>query len=166
MSVRQLGYLGFLLLVFFFGKFNYPAVPAKTQDASFVTITKVIDGDTVEIAGGKKVRLIGIDTPETVDPRRPVGCFGRQASDFTKSGLLNQFVRLEKDVSETDKYGRLLRYVWLGDELFNETLVRQGYAHASSYPPDIKYQDRFTAAQAIARQAKLGLWGQECGGLP
>lgn len=122
-------------------------------------VTKVVDGDTIEIEGGKTIRYIGIDTPETVDPRKPVQCFGLEASNKNKELVLNKRVRLEKDVSETDKYGRLLRYVYVGDTFVNDYLVRQGYAYASSYPPDVKYQNQFTQAQAEARNANRGLWG-------
>jgi micrococcal nuclease len=75
-------------------------------------------------------------------------------------------VGLEKDVSETDGFGRLLRYVWLGAEMVNATLVREGYAQASAYPPDIKYQDLFSQLQADAREAGRGLWGAACEGTP
>lgn len=78
-----------------------------------LTVAKVIDGDTIMANDGMTIRLIGIDTPETVDPRRPVGCFGKEASNFTKQLLLGKQISVEKDVSETDKYGRLLRYVYL-----------------------------------------------------
>src|SRR3990167_5190540 len=125
-----------------------PTVADTIEPNGLVLITKVIDGDTVEIEGGSRVRLIGIDTPETVDPSRPVGCYGREASNFTKSQLEGKEVRLEKDISETDRYGRLLRYVWIGDVFFNETLVKEGYAQSSTYPPDVKYQDKFLAALA------------------
>lgn len=123
-----------------------------------VLVTRVIDGDTVEIEGGEKVRYIGIDTPETVDPRKPVQCYGKEASDKNKELVEGKEVKLEKDISETDKYGRLLRYVWLGDILVNEYLVKEGYAQVSTYPPDVKYQDRFLAAQREARENKRGLW--------
>lgn len=134
----------------------------SNPNRSFVKVRVVIDGDTVEIEDGKKVRLIGIDTPETVDRRRPVGCYGKEASNFTKLQLTGKEVTLEKDISETDKYGRLLRYIWLGDTLFNETLVSEGYAQSSAYPPDVKYQNRFVAAQSEARNEKKGLWGGAC----
>lgn len=124
-----------------------------------LTVTRVIDGDTIELSSGTKVRYIGIDTPEVVDPRKPVQCFGVEASNANKSLVQGQLVRLEKDISETDKYGRLLRYVWRGEILVNEELVRQGFARSSSYPPDIKYQSRLQDAEAVARSAGLGLWG-------
>ena len=129
------------------------------------TVTRVVDGDTIEvkIAGREyTLRYIGINTPETVDPRRPVECFGHEASDFNTQLVLGKTVSLEKDVSETDQFGRLLRYVWLGTEMVNATLVREGYAQASAYPPDVRYQDIFTSLQAEAAEAGSGLWGAAC----
>jgi|SRR3989344_3772732 len=123
-------------------------------------ITKVVDGDTVEIEGGARVRLIGIDTPETVDPRKPVQCFGLQASDYTKSLLAGVAVKLEKDIEDKDKYNRLLRYIYLADGTFiNLKLVADGYASAYPYPPNIAHAVEFREAQANARESKLGLWG-------
>lgn len=121
-------------------------------------VTRVIDGDTIEIEGGQHVRYIGIDTPETVDPRKPVQCFGVEASNKNKELVSGKRVRLEKDVSETDQYGRLLRYVYVGDTFVNLELIKQGYAHASSYPPDVKYQNQFTDAQRQAKEQNRGLW--------
>ena len=133
---------------------NQPAVASDTY-----LVVRVIDGDTIEIEGGKKVRYIGIDTPETVDPRKPVQCFGVEASNKNKELVSGKRVRLEKDVSETDQYGRLLRYVYVGDTFVNLELVKQGYAYASSYPPDVKYQSQFTDAQRVAKEQNKGLWG-------
>lgn len=124
-----------------------------------IVISRVVDGDTVELSNGQKVRYIGIDTPETVDPNSPVGCFGKEASAKNKELVEGKEVRLEKDVSETDRYGRILRYVYIGDLFVNDYLVRQGYANASSYPPDIKYQDQFRNAEEEARTNNRGLWG-------
>lgn len=132
--------------------------PSSTQNTTIAKVTRVIDGDTIEIEGGKKLRYIGIDTPETVDPRKPVQCFGKEASNKNKELVLGKTVRLEKDVSETDKYGRLLRYVWVGETFVNDYLVRQGYAHSSTFPPDIKYQEQFRLAETEAREQNLGLW--------
>lgn len=128
-----------------------------------VLVTRVVDGDTIEIATGQTIRFIGIDTPETVDPRRPVGCFGKEASNETKSLLSGKEVILQKDVSETDKYKRLLRYVYLPLEnnqlLFvNDYLVRTGFAKASTYPPDVKFSEQFREAEQTARENKKGLW--------
>lgn len=131
-------------------------------------VTKVVDGDTFEIEAGSerfKVRMIGVDTPETVDPRRPVGCFGKSASEETKRLIEGKQVILTKDISETDKYDRLLRYVFLplsdGQNLFiNDYLVRQGFANASSYPPDVKYDARLSQAETEARENLRGLWSE------
>ncbi len=122
-------------------------------------VTRVIDGDTIEIKGGQKIRYIGIDTPETVDPRKPVQCFGLEASNRNKQLVEGKSVRLEKDVSETDKYGRLLRYVYVDDIFVNLTLVQDGFAYSSTYQPDVKYQNQFTESERIAREQKRGLWG-------
>lgn len=138
------------------------ALPSpRSDEGQFqeVKVVKVIDGDTVEIETGERVRYIGIDTPETVDPRKPVQCYGKEASAKNKELVEGMVVRLEKDISNTDRYGRLLRYVSVGDTLINELLVQEGYAFASSYPPDVKYQARLAAAEQAARSAARGLWG-------
>lgn len=146
--------------------------PESTSSASLgvsgesVRVLRVIDGDTIEIEGGQKVRYIGIDTPETVDPRRPVGCFGKEASEENKSLVEGKNVTLVKDVSDTDKFGRLLRYVYIstegGNAIFvNDHLVRSGFARASTYQPDVKYTDRFLHAEKEARENGRGLW-QKC----
>lgn len=141
------------------------APPALTM----AVVTHVVDGDTidVEVAGAEyTVRYIGVNTPETVDPRRGVECFGPEASAFNKQLVEGQTVGLEKDVSEVDQYGRLLRYVWVGSEMVNATLVREGYAQASTYPPDVKHQDEFTELQREAAEAGRGLWGEVCAETP
>ena len=133
-------------------------VAATRQRAQVV---RVVDGDTIRVSvDGREatVRYIGIDTPETVDPRGPVECFGREASDQNSRLVAGRGVELEKDVSETDSFGRLLRYVYVGDLMVNEELVRNGYAHAVTYPPDVKYQDRLRALEAEAREKGVGLW--------
>lgn len=121
-------------------------------------IVNVVDGDTVKLEGGEVVRYIGIDAPETVHPSKPVQCFGKEAGEKNRELVEGKEVRLVKDVSETDKYGRLLRYVYAGDVFVNDYLVRNGYAKASSYPPDVKYQDQFRQAEEEARNNKRGLW--------
>ena len=141
---------------------------SSTISTQTYLVTKVIDGDTIYVNidwQEKSIRLIGVDTPETVDPRRPVGCFGKEASDKTKELLTNKKISLEKDVSDIDKYQRLLRYVYLplegGNSLFvNDYLVREGYAKNLTYPPDVKFNDRFKLAEREARENKRGLWGK------
>jgi micrococcal nuclease len=107
------------------------------------------------------VRLIGVDTPETKDPRKPVQCFGKEASEFTSQKLLGKQVRLGGDATqqERDKYGRLLRYVYLPDGiLFNRQLIAQGYAYEYTYKIPYRYQIDFKANQASAQKSALGLW--------
>ncbi|MBI2476272.1 MAG: thermonuclease family protein [Candidatus Taylorbacteria bacterium] len=123
-----------------------------------VRVVRAVDGDTIELEGGERVRYIGVDTPETVDPRKPVQCFGVAASKKNRELVEGKTVRLEKDITDRDKYNRLLRYVWLGDVLVNQELVAQGFAKSYSYPPDVKYQSQFVAAEKQARESKLGLW--------
>lgn len=133
---------------------------SATDIEDTIRVTRVIDGDTVEIESGQKVRYIGIDTPETAHPTKGVECFGKEATAKNRQLAEGQLVRLEKDISETDKYGRLLRYVWVGETMVNDYLVRQGFAHSSTYPPDVKYQNQFTEAQQEARENNRGLWAQ------
>lgn len=138
---------------------------SASASATLVKVTRVVDGDTIEIEGGIKIRYIGINTPETVAPNKPVACFGHEASDKNKELVLGKGVRLEKDVSETDKYGRLLRYVYLDNVMINNELVKQGFAQVSTYPPDVKYQNMFRQSQKYAKENNLGLWSS-CFRLP
>jgi micrococcal nuclease len=135
------------------------ATPAGRITAKVI---RVIDGDTIEIEGGQKIRYIGIDTPESKDPRKPVECLALAATKKNQELVAGRDIQMEKDVSETDRYGRLLRYVYVGDQFINEVLVKEGFAHASAYPPDIKYQDLFRQAEQTARDQKAGLWGDVC----
>lgn len=128
------------------------------ENSELVRVTRVIDGDTIEIEGGRKIRYIGMNTPETVNPQKPVQCFGREASEENKRLIDGKMVRLEKDVSEVDRYGRLLRYVYVGDTFINDVLVRQGFAHASTFPPDVAHQQQFLQAEQEARDNNKGLW--------
>lgn len=142
-----------------------PPAPSAVVEGTTMergVVSKVIDGDTIDLSDGRKLRYIGIDTPETVDPYRGTQCFGKQASEHNKELVLGKEVRLEKDVSETDKYGRLLRYVYVEKEgkevMVNEQLVFDGFAFARTYPPDVKYQEKFRAAEQVAREKSSGLW--------
>ena len=142
-------------------------IPAPSSGEKYLVI-KVFDGDTFQINyNGEKVsvRMVGIDTPETIDPRRPIGCFGKNASGETKRLIEGKEVLLTKDISDMDKYNRLLRYVYLplseSDNLFvNDYLVRQGFAKAYTYPPDVKFNERFLEAEKEARENLRGLWGE------
>jgi micrococcal nuclease len=125
-------------------------------------VTGVVDGDTAHVRyHGRDVtiRFIGVDTPEAVAPGQPIECYGPEASAFTTKKLAGETVRLEFDVDRIDPYGRTLAYIWLGGTLFNETLVRDGFATVATYPPDTRYVQRFQAAQRDARGDGRGLWG-------
>lgn len=120
-----------------------------------VKVTRVIDGDTIEIAGELHVRYIGVDTPEKEEP------YYTEALEANRKLVEGKEVRLERDVSNTDKYGRLLRYIYVGDTFVNAELVKQGYARAHAYPPDIKYQTYLQAAEIEAQQNNKGIWQQK-----
>ncbi len=137
------------------------AASAVGDHAATVTVSRVVDGDTVEISPGingiKDIRLIGMDTPETVDPGEEVEPLGPEASSFATDSLAGQSVGLEFDVEREDQYDRLLAYVYLGGEMFNEVLVEEGLAQAYPYEPNTRYEGRFAAAQDEARAAGLGI---------
>ncbi|MBK6661762.1 MAG: thermonuclease family protein [Thermoflexaceae bacterium] len=140
-----------------------PAAAATLPACQWADVSRVVDGDTivVRIAGTEdRVRYIGVDTPETVDPRKPVQAFGPEATALNKSLVQGQRVCLEKDITDRDRYGRLLRYVWLADgRLVNEELLLAGFATVVTYPPDVKYvESRYLPAQRAAREAGRGLW--------
>jgi micrococcal nuclease len=130
-------------------------------------VTRVVDGDTLKISTGETVRLIGVDTPETVDPRRPVERFGREASAFTKRMAEGKKVRLEPEGSSNkDKYGRTLAYVWLLDgKLLNAEIIRQGYGHAYVQYP-FSRMETFRAFEKEAREQGRGLWADVAPGEP
>ena len=120
-------------------------------------VIQVIDGDTITIEGGYRVRYIGIDTPEV----HPIPeAYGTEAWQVNRQLVEGKEVRLERDVSETDKYGRLLRYVYVDDVFINAELVRLGLAEAKAYPPDIKYQDYLEEMEAEAKKAGRGMWAK------
>ena len=132
------------------------------------TVERVVDGDTIVVAGGHHIRLIGIDTPETKDPRRPVQCFGQEASSFVTDLLPDGTgVRLIGDVEASDFYDRTLAYVYrLPDGLFvNAELIRQGYARPLTIPPNVAHTDEFLVLAEQAREAGRGLW-TACGPAP
>lgn len=124
-------------------------------------VVRIVDGDTIVVDGDEKIRLIGIDTPETKDPRKPVECFGREASAFIESLIpAGTAVRLAYDVERTDRYDRTLAYIYrLTDGLFvNLELAEQGYAQVATYPPNVAHVDEFLEATRRAREAGRGLW--------
>jgi micrococcal nuclease len=139
------------------------SISEEEYDAT-AKVKRVVDGDTVDIEpavdGIDRVRFIGVDTPETRDPNCGKQPYGDEATAFTTSKLQGQEIGLEFDVQRTDRYGRLLAYVYPSDdEMFNETLLEEGYAQVATFPPNVKYVNRFLAAQEEARTAGQGLWG-------
>lgn len=140
-----------------------PGAGATPAGLTLCTVTNVVDGDTIDVSGCSepgRIRLLLIDTPEV----NPGECFGKEATEYTKSRLLNRQVGIEKDISNKDGFGRNLRYIWIDGELFNEVIVRDGYAVLAIYPPDVKYLDRIEAAQTTAQSFSSGLW-PACGGV-
>lgn len=157
---------------------TFPKEPGGYETA---TVTRAVDGDTIEVVIESRtegpgagiaaigvehaVRVIGIDTPESVRPGSPVECFGKEAAAAAAALLEGASVRLVKDVEETDRYGRLLRYVYIGDEMANARLVANGYASAYTYPPNVRHSELFVQLERDAREGDRGLWSpQTCGG--
>ncbi|GAB7386765.1 thermonuclease family protein [Bacillaceae bacterium] len=132
---------------------------SPSGEENWVRVERVVDGDTFVIEGGERVRLIGVDTPESVKPNHPVEPYGKEAKAFTKRMLEGKRVRLEFDVAERDRYGRLLAYVYLEDGTFyNLLLVEEGYGKVLTVPPNVEHAEEFVEAERRARQEEKGLW--------
>ncbi len=139
------------------------SVPAAPRTDGAAHVLQIVDGDTIEVeidGTPYRVRYIGMDTPEQGMP------FYDEATQANAALVANQDVWLEKDVSETDQYSRLLRYVYVGDMMVNEELLRSGMAQVATYPPDVRYADRFLAVQQEAQAAGLGLWASQAVATP
>ena len=151
------------------------AMPRKPAGLATASVVRVVDGDTlvVRLADGRstRVRMIGIDTPEmhpsdklTRDAQRSsqdaaaIQALGAKASAFTKKHLTGRKVEMERDATALDRYGRTLAYVWVGDELYNLVIVREGYAGLLTMPPNVKYADTLAACHRAAREGRRGLW--------
>lgn len=136
-----------------------------TQAIKTYKVIRVVDGDTIKVNFNgveESVRLIGIDTPESVHPDAAKNVIeGKTASDYTKALIEGKEVTLEFDVEQRDRYGRLLAYVYLNGVMVNKTLLQEGYAQVSTYPPNVKYVDDFTSIQRVARENNKGLWAYE-----
>jgi micrococcal nuclease len=134
------------------------APPARSLDGSVV---KVVDGDTIHVqVDGRieKVRYIGVNTPEVHHPAKGEEAGGREAAAVNRALVTGRQVRLELDVQERDRHGRLLAYAWVGDVMINAELVRRGYAQVMTVPPNVRHQALFLALQREAREAGRGLW--------
>ena len=148
--------------------------PAGYEEA---VVTRVVDGDTIvaritariegpgagsaPVGAEVRVRLIGIDTPESVKPNSPVECFGKEASAALKALVEGGEVKLVRDIEESDRYDRLLRYVYLGEEMANARMVANGYSSAYTYPPSVRHSSLFVELEREARENDRGLWGRE-----
>lgn len=143
---------------------------ANTEDTTNVDyalydVVRIVDGDTIVVdfnGENEKVRLIGIDTPESVHSNASKNTNeGKIASNYTKTMLENKKVGLEFDVQERDKYGRLLAYVYIDGEMYNKILLKEGMAKMATYPPNVKYVEDFEEIQKEARENKKGFWDTE-----
>lgn len=145
-------------------RYQVPSVPGTGRGGQpsaglAAVVQRVVDGDTVVLAGGERVRYIGVDTPELHHPRRPVEWYAREAKEFNRRLVAGKRVRLELDVQKRDRYRRLLAYVYLEDGTFvNAELLRQGYAQLLTIPPNVQHADLFVRLQREAREAGRGLW--------
>ncbi len=154
------------------GQAAVPAPLGGGSGYSDIFVTRAVDGDTLVLSDGERVRLIGIDTPEMHESQKlirdsqrtqqdaaTIKALGRRSHEFTAALVEGKRVRLEFDVERRDKYGRLLAYAYLKDGTFvNEEIVRQGFASLMTYPPNVKYADVFLKAYREARESKRGLW--------
>lgn len=162
-GVYELQNLGFLPI-------DLPSTTPNTV-GTYYKVTKVTDGDTIQIdmdGATERVRLIGINTPETVDPRRKVECFGKEASARMKELAEGEIVKLEYDESQSlrDTYDRLLAYVYLEDgQMLNRKMIAEGYAYEYTYMTPYRYQKEFRELQRLAQSTGRGLWAEEsCNG--
>jgi len=168
--------VAFLASAMAFAVGNTDAAAKASPKYTKAVVVRIVDGDTIDVkwlAGPKlpstRVRLIGVNAPESTTRIEP---FGKEAASYTRKQLQGRVVWLEKDISEKDRYGRALRYVWLTEppakptfqdarkSMFNARLVAEGYAQVATFPPDVKYADLFVQLQREARAAKKGLWGK------
>jgi len=162
MSESLLKYLG---LVFILILFSCNSRSDRDSLAGYMPIKKFVDGDTFWVDDGSKkglkIRLIGVNTPETVHPQKPVEFYGKEASAYVKDLLIGKKVRLEFDVDRVDRYGRTLAYVFLKDGTFlNAELVKNGYAQIMTIPPNVKYSEKFLKLEREARDNNRGLWNE------
>jgi micrococcal nuclease len=164
--VSPLAVLPLSLLLAACGQFDRatspPPQPVAPGSRAEATVTRVVDGDTIHVlldGVDTTIRFIGVDTPETVAPGQPMECYGPEASNFATARLTGRVVDLEFDRELIDPYGRTLAYAWLDGRLFDETLVRRGFAEAKAYRPNTAHQAQFDAAEASARDSGRGLWG-------
>ncbi|MBN1912094.1 MAG: thermonuclease family protein [Pirellulales bacterium] len=137
-----------------------PDAPESLAEGDY-RVERVVDGDTLYLKNGAKIRLIGADTPETVMKNHPVEPWGPEATEFTKNFVRHGTVRLQFDRERKDRYGRFLAHVWVDDELLSEELIRAGLARAvTKYPYSRSMKTRFRRAEDEAREARRGIWSE------
>ena len=149
---------------------NFQENSSGTSTVNTYTISRVVDGDTIDIEKNgvtTRVRLLGINSPESVDPRRTVECFGKEASSYAKGNFLGKTVTVKTDDTQNmyDKYNRLLAYVYTEREMINEVMIRSGYAYEYTYDKPYTYQADFKSLESAARANGAGLWSTDtCNG--
>ena len=173
--IKKIGILGVFAIIILITAYLYELQSQKVINIQigtknentvykYYTVNKVIDGDTLSITMdgvSEKIRLIGINTPETVDPRTPVQCFGKEASSRMKDLAEDNLIRLEYDDTQgtRDVYNRILAYVYLEDgQMLNRKMIAEGYAYEYTYLTPYKYQKEFRELQTLARTSARGLW--------
>jgi micrococcal nuclease len=134
--------------------------PIASVSAEMAVVKRVIDGDTIELTDGRKVRYIGVDTPELHHPIKKVQCFGKEAMEENAKLVEGKKIKMVKDVSEVDKYKRLLRYIYVDGIFVNEYMAKEGYARPATFPPDVKYAELFREVAEEARIKNKGLWNK------
>jgi micrococcal nuclease len=148
-----------LVLVAAWRYFSTPPAPPDALAEGLYDVRRVVDGDTLLLTNHARIRLIGADTPETVKPNHPVEPWGPEASEFTRQFVAGKQVRLEFDRERVDKYNRFLAYVWVGERMLNEELIRAGLARAElQYHYSSAKKTRFRRAEAEAKSAGRGIW--------
>lgn len=157
--------MGFVLLILgtiliIFQKFatvvtKNKVTPSPSLETSSEKVIRVIDGDSIVLSNGEEVRYIGINTPEIENNE----CFATISAKINSDLVLGKDIKLTKDTSETDNYGRLLRYVYLGDTFINDYLLKNGYAKVMLVSPDVKFEKEFGESENYAKENSLGLWG-------
>lgn len=133
----------------------FPVSAPTSESFTFAKVIQVIDGDTIIIDTGQHVRYIGMDTPE-IETKQ---CFATESSELNRELVEGREVKLVKDVSDKDKYGRLLRFVYVGNVFVNDELLKEGAAKVETVPPDTGFKEQFESSQNKAKENRLGLWG-------
>ena len=136
------------------GKTVPPSLTNYGEAKELAVVKRVIDGDTIELDDGRKVRYIGINSPEMTDKRPEVLCLAKLAKEENEKIVLGKTVEMEKDISDKDKYDRLLRYIWIDGKMVNLELIKNGYAAVATYPPDIKYKNLFVEGFNLKKNIK------------